>query len=85
RITLEESMLFGKPYKNASQIIDELASSLTDGMVIPVNVGALPSGNRGDYLYQKLGILISAILNKGYSLVDAGTLALSEMEEDSGM
>ena len=85
RITLEESMLFGKPYKNASQIIDELASSLTDGMVIPVNVGALPSGNRGDYLYQKLGILISAILNKGYSLVDAGTLALSEMEEDAGM
>ena len=54
-------------------------------MVIPVNVGALPSGNRGDYLYQKLGILISAILNKGYSLVDAGTLALSEMEEDAGM
>ena len=85
RVTIEDSILYGKPYKNASQIIDELASSLTDGMVIPVNVGALPSGSRGDYLYQKLGILISAILNKGYSIVDAGTLVLTEMEEDSGM
>ncbi len=85
RITIEESMLTGKPYKNACQIIDELSPLLSDGMVIPVNIGALPSGSRGDYLYQKLGILISAILNRGYSIVDVGTLTLSEMEEDAGM
>jgi len=74
RMTIEEAILSGKQYKNASQIIDEISSSLHDGMVIPVNTGALPSGNRGDYVYQKLGLLISAILNRGYSIEDAGSL-----------
>ena len=56
------------PYYDAGQIIDLLVGSLTDGMVIPVNVGK-GYGTRQDYLFEKLDLLVSAILDSGYEIV----------------
>ena len=38
-------------------------------MIIPVSIGKT-SGTRKDYLYEKLDLLISAILDKGYEITD---------------
>ena len=39
-----------------------------DGIVIPVSIGTM-DGTRRDYLYEKLDLLISSILENGYEIV----------------
>ena len=47
---------------------------LKDGSVIPINVG-ISAGSRNDYLYEKLDLLISGILSKGYDIVPVSVLS----------
>lgn len=68
-VTYEESILYGKEYLDASSIIDSYVSALKDGMIIPVRVGKT-EGSRSDYLYEKLDLLISAILDSGCEIVN---------------
>ena len=58
----------GKKYYSAARLIDAYSDRLYDGMIIPVSVGK-PKGSREDYLYEKIDILISSILNSGYEIV----------------
>lgn len=67
-ITLEEAAIEKKDYKTSSQLVDEIIENIHDGAVIPVSVG-IANGNRSDYLYDKLDVLISAILALGYEIV----------------
>ena len=60
-------------YQTAATIIEEITSTLKDGMVIPVSVG-VSGGTRQDYLYDKLDLLIAAILDAGYDIVSVGQL-----------
>ncbi len=60
-------------YKTASQIIEDIVGQLEAGMVIPVSVG-VGGGTRRDYLYDKLDLLLVAILNAGYDIVPVSTL-----------
>ena len=68
RITFEESKESGKEYLNASSLVDSFAENLYDGIVIPVSIGTM-DGTRRDYLYEKLDLLISSILENGYEIV----------------
>ncbi len=68
RISFEESSSTGKAYLDAGSLIDSFVENLHDGMVIPVSVGKT-NGTRSDYLYEKLDLLIAAILNAGYEIV----------------
>jgi hypothetical protein len=43
------------------------------GSIIPVRVGQEEDG-RGDYLYQKLDVLIDALIERGYSIVPVSLL-----------
>ena len=61
-------------YMDAGQLIDALVHDLHDGMIIPVSAGKT-SGTRQDYLYEKLDILMSAVLDAGYEIVSARDLA----------
>lgn len=67
-ITLEKAALTGEKYMNASDIIDSIVKDLKPGAVIPVSCG-ISDGTRSDYLYNKLDVLISAILSAGYEIV----------------
>ena len=40
---------------------------------MPISVG-IATGTRGDYLYDKLDVLISAILSEGYEIVTVSEL-----------
>ena len=75
RITMEQSER--NPaylYLDAGKLIDVFVSSLEENMIIPVAVGKV-HGTRKDYLYEKVDLLIAAILDKGYVLTDVRTLA----------
>ena len=55
------------------EIIDYVIENLEPGSIIPISVG-IASGTRGDYLYDKLDVLISAILSEGYEIVTVSEL-----------
>lgn len=68
RLTLEEATSKNLPYKSSSQIIDEIVANLKPGLIIPISCG-LQNGTRLDYLYDKIDVLIAAILSAGYDIV----------------
>ena len=59
-----------KQYMSAAELVDAFTGHLYNGIVIPVSVGK-PAGNRSDYLYEKLDLLISAIADSGCQIVMA--------------
>ncbi|GMO40371.1 MAG: polysaccharide deacetylase family protein [Treponemataceae bacterium] len=81
RVTLEAASAQNIPYYSASDMIETIyrvlkASALPFGaprdIIIPVSVG-IANGTRNDYLYEKLDILIYAILEAGYDIVPVDT------------
>lgn len=69
RTTYERSQEKAEPYKSASEIINGMVEGLEDGMIIPVCIGKA-NGTRKDYLYEKLDLLIAAILESDYEITD---------------
>ena len=57
-----------KLYLSADEVIEKTVSRLHDGMVISVDIGNV-DGSRTDYVYEKLPVLIRAILEAGYEIV----------------
>ncbi|MBO5691077.1 MAG: hypothetical protein J6R96_04360, partial [Spirochaetaceae bacterium] len=73
-ITFEQAALTDmNTYKPANAIIEHIVSQLKDGMVIPVAVG-VSGGSRDDFLYDKLDLLLVAILDAGYDIVSISEL-----------
>ncbi|MGN0729232.1 polysaccharide deacetylase family protein [Treponema sp.] len=68
RISFEQAEKSGAKYSSASELVNLLSENLYDGIVIPVSIGTI-GGTRRDYLYEKLDLLISAILEDGYEIV----------------
>ena len=68
RLTYSKALQDGARYKSAGELLDELSSSLYDGIVVSVNVGSLEEGGRSDYLYQKLDLLVALLVEQGYSV-----------------
>jgi peptidoglycan/xylan/chitin deacetylase (PgdA/CDA1 family)/WD40 repeat protein len=78
RVTLEIAGARHVPYYSASDMIETMYRVLSSpgaprSAVIPVSVG-VAGGTRGDYLYEKLDLLISVILDAGYEIVSADRL-----------
>ena len=65
--------IFSLLNKPANAIIEHIVSQLKDGMVIPVAVG-VTGGSRDDFLYDKLDLLLVAILDAGYDIVSVSEL-----------
>ncbi len=66
--TLEKAASGKQWYLNARDIVTVFAENVTDGMVIPVNLG-ISGGTRTDYLYEKLDLLIGSLLDEGCQFV----------------
>lgn len=64
-------------YLPVSAIIDRVMSLTKPGSIIPIRIGK-PGGDRGDYLFEKLDLLINSLLSRGYSIVP-----VSKLVEDS--
>lgn len=71
--TVEAYVREGVPYASTPQIIGSISDALFDGCVIPVSAG-VGAGTRTDYLYDRLDVLIEAILEAGYRIVTVSEL-----------
>ncbi len=67
-VTLEAAASRGETYQSASDIINEIVKQLKPGAIIPISCG-ISNGTRTDYVYNKIDLLISAILSAGYDIV----------------
>ena len=69
-VTLEGAVSGGgrTQYLTASQIISYYISTVQAGYVIPVSTG-IARGSRSDYLYEKLDLLIAALLDADFEIV----------------
>jgi peptidoglycan/xylan/chitin deacetylase (PgdA/CDA1 family) len=60
-------------YLPAADLVERLVKLKKPGSIIPVQVG-VSDGRRGDYLFQKLDIVINELARRGYSIVPVSTL-----------
>ena len=69
-VTMEQAVAGTEKYFSAEDLIDLYMTILknNNGGVIPVTVG-ISYGTRKNYLYDKLDLLISAILDSGYEII----------------
>jgi peptidoglycan/xylan/chitin deacetylase (PgdA/CDA1 family) len=58
---------------SAGEMIDRIIDAKKPGSVIPVRLGLLPGG-RQDYLYNRLGVLLDALIRGGYGVVPVSTI-----------
>ncbi len=69
-VTMEQAVAGTEKYFSAEDLIDLYMTILknNNGGVIPVTVG-ISYGTRKNYLYDKLDLLVSAILDSGYEII----------------
>jgi peptidoglycan/xylan/chitin deacetylase (PgdA/CDA1 family) len=60
-------------YFRSAQLVERIVGQKKPGAIVPILTGK-PAGLREDYLFQKLDILINALLRRGYVVVPASTL-----------
>ncbi len=60
-------------YFPASELVERIVARKKPGSILPMLAGK-PAGHREDYLFQKLDLLVDALLSRGYSLVTVSSL-----------
>jgi peptidoglycan/xylan/chitin deacetylase (PgdA/CDA1 family) len=60
-------------YYGAAQLVERIMARKKPGSIVPVTIGS-PDNGRDDYLFQKLDLLIDALLAAGYELVPVSVL-----------
>jgi peptidoglycan/xylan/chitin deacetylase (PgdA/CDA1 family) len=60
-------------YFSSARLVERIVAQKKPGAIVPILAGR-PAGLREDYLFQKLDILINALLRKGYAVVPVSTL-----------
>jgi peptidoglycan/xylan/chitin deacetylase (PgdA/CDA1 family) len=60
-------------YMPSAKLLERILEKKKPGSVIPILVG-IPSGERDDYLFQKLDLLIDELLDRGYQIVTVSNL-----------
>ncbi len=58
---------------SASDMVDRIIKEKKPGSIIPIRLGLLPGG-RDDYLFNRLDVLLDALIRSGYSVVPVSTL-----------
>ncbi|HZK19720.1 MAG TPA: polysaccharide deacetylase family protein [Treponemataceae bacterium] len=71
--TIEKAAKTGIPYVTSGVIVENIAEKIYDKQIIPISCG-LSLGTRPDYLYDKLDVLVSAILGQGYAIVPVSNI-----------
>ncbi|MDR2029603.1 MAG: polysaccharide deacetylase family protein [Treponema sp.] len=58
---------------SASDMIDLIMDSKQPGSIIPIRLGLLPGG-RNDYLFNRIDVLLDALIRSGYGVVPVSTV-----------
>ena len=59
-------------YYGADEIIGKIREQIQPGSIIPLSVGS--EADRGDYVFQKLELLLNGLIKEGYEVVPVGLL-----------
>ena len=68
-LTIEEAARLNIRYITASEIIEQIIARKANGAVIPVRLGLLSGGRRDEYLFQRIDVLIEAMIRAGIEIV----------------
>jgi peptidoglycan/xylan/chitin deacetylase (PgdA/CDA1 family) len=60
-------------YMDAHRIVEKVVAAAKPGSIIPIRLGTM-DGNREDYLYKELALLIDDLIGQGYQIVPVSTL-----------
>ena len=72
-VSREDEKSFGIPQRSPSEMIDYVMEAVRPGSIIPVRLGLLPGGRNG-YLFNRINVLIDALVREGYSLTTVTAL-----------
>ena len=72
-VSREEEKRLGLIQKSSSEMIDRIMEMVKPGSIIPVRLGLLPGG-RNDYLFNRINVLLDALIREGYTLTTVQTL-----------
>jgi peptidoglycan/xylan/chitin deacetylase (PgdA/CDA1 family) len=61
------------PYQSASEMIEYIMNTKKPGSIIPIRLGRNPGG-RDEYLFQRLDVLLNALVQSGYEVATVSTL-----------
>ncbi|MDR1218387.1 MAG: polysaccharide deacetylase family protein [Treponema sp.] len=73
-VTMSEALRLGLPFRSASAMIENIMEKKRNASVIPVRLGLL-EGGRDTYLYNRIFVLLDALINAGYSVVPVSKVA----------
>ena len=59
-------------YMRSAELVERVLEEVRPGSIIPVRIGR--PGERDDYFFQKLDLLINGLLNAGYDIITVGEL-----------
>lgn len=72
-VTKEQDRVMPGLYRSAADLVDDIVSAAKPGSIIPVRIGKVP-GERDDWLYEKIDLLVNALTEQGYRIVTVDTL-----------
>lgn len=72
-VTKEQSYSAGSFYYPSSKLVERVMQQKKPGSIIPIRIGKT-SGERDDYMFHNLDILINGLISQGYSVVPVTTL-----------
>ncbi|MDR0450738.1 MAG: polysaccharide deacetylase family protein [Treponema sp.] len=72
-LSQEDAYRLGLSQISAGDMIDRIIDQKRPGSIIPIRLGALP-GDRLDYLYLRINVLLDALVREGYRIVPVSAL-----------
>ncbi len=61
-------------YLPAASLVERIVAEKKPGSIIPILLGPPEDGERGDYLFQKLDLIVNELVKLGYDVVPVSTL-----------
>ena len=72
-VTMDQNRTLPGLCKDSATLIEDVLAAKKPGSIIPVRIGK-PEGPRPDYLYDKIDVLINALIEDGYDIVSVDEL-----------
>ena len=74
-VSLGEEKTLGLSQRTPSEMVDYILRNCKPNSVIPIRLGLLPGGRNG-YLFDRINVLLDALLREGYTLTTVSALNL---------
>jgi len=74
-VSVDDEKTLGLKLRSPSEMVDYILANSKSGAVIPVRLGLL-SGGRNDYLFNRINVLIDALIREGYTIKKVSGLNL---------